>query len=213
MAGKLCLSCFRFLLISCLLVVFTPFVGCSNTLLFRRKAVLLTVVNRHFRSRATTAMSASSIALLAAILFAAFSYGQADTYTVLSSVVFIRSGERTPTNLGFTPSVLTSLGAQQAYSAGSFFRNRYVSTATPASNDRKAPIRRLSPNSYDPMQMYILAQDTQATAATAQAFMQGFYPPYVLNESMAAMVDPSSVLANESYVISHPARDSTSSKS
>lgn len=145
-------------------------------------------------------MSASSIALLAAILFAAFSYGQTDTYTVLSSVVFLRSGERTPINLGFTPSVLTSLGAQQAYSAGSFFRDRYVSTATPASNDRKAPIRRLSPNSYDPMQIYILAQDTQATAATAQAFMQGFYPPYVLNESMAAMIDPSSVLANESYV-------------
>jgi hypothetical protein len=145
-------------------------------------------------------MSASSIALLAAILFAAFSYGQDGTYTVLSSVVFIRSGERTPTNLGFTPSVLTSLGAQQAYSVGTFFRDRYVSTATPASNDNKAPIQRLSANSYDPRQIYILAQDTHATAATAQAFMQGFYPPYVLNESMAAVVDPSSVLSNETYV-------------
>ena len=146
-------------------------------------------------------MSASNVALLAAILFAAYSYAQDDTYTVLSSVVFIRSGERTPTNLGFVPSVLTSLGAQQAYSAGSFFRDRYVYTATPASNANKAPIRRLSANSYDPRQIYILAQDTHSTAATAQAFMQGFYPPYVLNESMAGMVDPSSVLANESYVI------------
>ena len=148
-------------------------------------------------------MSASSIALLVAILFAALSYGQTEgTYTVLSSVVFMRSGERTPTNLGFTPSILTSLGAQQAYSVGTFFRDRYVSTATPASNDNKAPIQRLSANSYDPRQIYILAQDTQATAATAQAFMQGFYPPYVLNESMAAVVDPSSVLANDSYVMS-----------
>jgi hypothetical protein len=51
------------------------------------------------------------------------------------------------------------------------------------------------------MQIYILAQDTQATAATAQAFMQGFYPPYVLNESLASMVDHSSVLANGSYVM------------
>ena len=159
-------------------------------------------MSRHSRVHATTAMSASSIALLVAILFAALSYGQTEgTYTVLSSVVFMRSGERTPTNLGFTPSILTSLGAQQAYSVGTFFRDRYVSTATPASNDNKAPIQRLSANSYDPRQIYILAQDTHATAATAQAFMQGFYPPYVLNESMAAVVDPSSVLANESYVM------------
>jgi hypothetical protein len=146
-------------------------------------------------------MSASSIALLAAILFAAFSYGQSDMYNVLSSVVFIRSGERSPTNLGFTPSVLTSLGAQQAYSAGTFFRDRYVSSATPSSNGNRATLRGLSPNSYDPRQMYILAQDTHSTAATAQAFMQGFYPPYVLNQSTAALIDPSSILANESYVM------------
>ena len=146
-------------------------------------------------------MSASSIAFLAAVLFAAYSYAQADTYTVLSSVVFIRSGERSPMNLGFVPSSLTSLGAQQAYTAGTFFRDRYVSSATPASNANKAPLRGLSANSYDPRQMYILAQDTHSTAATAQAFMQGFYPPYVLNESTAALVDPSSVLANQSYVM------------
>jgi hypothetical protein len=157
-------------------------------------------VSRYFQAHATTAMSASSIALLAAILFAAFSYGQDNTYTVLSSVVFIRSGERSPTNLGFTPSVLTSLGAQQAYSAGTFFRDRYVSSATPASSGNRASLRGLSPNSYDPRQMYISALDTQSTAATAQAFMQGFYPPYVLNESTAALIDPSSMLANESYV-------------
>ena len=157
-------------------------------------------MSRHSRVYATAVMSASSIAFLAAVLFAAYSYAQADTYTVLSSVVFIRSGERSPMNLGFVPSTLTSLGAQQAYSAGTFFRDRYVSSATSASNDNRAALRGLSANSYDPRQMYLLALDTHSTAATAQAFMQGFYPPYVLNESTAALIDPSSILANRSYV-------------
>jgi hypothetical protein len=48
--------------------------------------------------------------------------------------------------------------------------------------------------------MYILALDTHPTVATAQAFMQGFYPPLILNESTAGMLDPSSVLANKTYV-------------
>lgn len=146
-------------------------------------------------------MPALKIALMAAALLAPFSHAQANIYTVLSSVVFIRSGERTPQILGNDPSVLTSLGAQQAYNAGSFFRDRYVSSASSESGVNRAPLRGLSANSYDPRQMYILAQDTHPTAATAQAFMQGFYPPYVLNESTAALIDPSSVLANESYVI------------
>jgi hypothetical protein len=58
----------------------------------------------------------------------------------------------------------------------------------------------LSANSVDPREMYILALDTHPTVATAQAFMQGFYPPLILNESTAGMLDPSSVLANNTYV-------------
>lgn len=138
--------------------------------------------------------------LLGTVLLAPFSHAQTEEYTVLSTVVFVRSGERTPQILGTEPSMLTSLGAQQAYAAGSFFRDRYVSSATSRSGIDQAPLRGLSANSYDPRQMYILAVDTHPTAATAQAFMQGFYPPYVLNESTAALVEPSSVLANESYV-------------
>jgi hypothetical protein len=146
-------------------------------------------------------MFAPTIAFLATILLAPFSHAQTDSrYTVLSSVVFVRSGERTPQILGTEPSILTSLGAQQAYTAGSFFRDRYVSSTSSRSGVEKAPMRGLSANSYDPRQMYILAVDTHPAAATAQAFMQGFYPPYVLNESTAALVEPSSVLANESYV-------------
>ena len=96
--------------------------------------------------------------------------------------------------------MLTSLGAQQAHAAGSFYRDRYISSTVSKSGVDKAPLRGLSANSVDPREMYILALDTHPTVATAQAFMQGFYPPLILNESTAGMLDPSSVLANNTYV-------------
>lgn len=145
-------------------------------------------------------MLALAIAILATVLLTPFSNAQEDSYTVLSSVVFVRSGERTPRILSNVPPTLTSLGARQAYAAGSFFRNRYISSTSSDSDFDKAPLRGLSPNSVDPRQLYVLAWDSHPTIATAQAFMQGFYPPYVLNQSIAGQLDPTSVLANETYV-------------
>ena len=146
-------------------------------------------------------MFALVIALLAAVLLLPSSHAQTNPYTVLSSVVFIRSGEHTPQILTRSPATLTSLGAQQAYKAGSFLRDRYVSSTTSRSGIDKAPLRGLSANSFNPAEVYVLAQDDHPTAATAQAFMQGLYPPLVLNETMASLVDSTSVLANNSYVI------------
>jgi hypothetical protein len=145
-------------------------------------------------------MLALAIAILATVLLAPVSNAQSDSYTVLSTVVFLRSGDRTPKALGDVPTTLTSLGAQQAHAAGSFYRDRYISSAVSKSGVDKAPLRGLSANSVDPREMYILALDTHPTVATAQAFMQGFYPPLILNESTAGMLDPSSVLANNTYV-------------
>jgi hypothetical protein len=145
-------------------------------------------------------MLALAIAILATVLLAPVSNAQSDSYTVLSTVVFLRSGDRTPKVLGDVPTTLTSLGAQQAHAAGSFYRDRYISSAVSKSGVDKAPLRGLSANSVDPREMYILALDTHPTVATAQAFMQGFYPPLILNESTAGMLDPSSVLANNTYV-------------
>lgn len=43
--------------------------------------------------------------------------------------------------------------------------------------------------------------DDEATAVSAQAFMQAFYPPYNLNSNVTAeYLDPSSVLANDTYI-------------
>lgn len=151
-------------------------------------------------------MLALAIAVLATVLLTPYSNAQSDTtsddsYTVLASVAFVRTGERSPAlTSDRTPSALTSLGAQQAHNAGSFLRSRYVATSGSRSGITRAPLRGLSANSVDPRQFYVLALDTQPLVASAQAIVQGFYPPFVLNETTAVLMDPSSVLANGTYV-------------
>lgn len=155
-------------------------------------------------------MFAGVTALVAAVALLPLTVAQQDKqYTVWSSVIFSRTGDRTPLILGDIPTTLTSLGAQQAYSAGAFFRNRYIasvpnlfdnSSESEAQGIDKAPLWGLSAESVDVQQLYAQALDTQASVASAQAFLQGFYPPFVLNESMALTMDPTSVLANGTFV-------------
>lgn len=104
---------------------------------------------------------------------------QSKKYTVWSSVIFSRTGERTPVMLGDMNSILTPLGANQSYTAGSFMRDRYFGdyTANGVPDVGGAPIQGLSGNTFDVDQVYIGCQDIQYTAASAQAFLQGFYPP------------------------------------
>ena len=61
-------------------------------------------------------------------------------YTVWSSVVLVRTGERTPLIDDFLPYELTSYGAQQSFNAGSFLRNRYI-TANDTSQENGAFLR------------------------------------------------------------------------
>lgn len=117
-------------------------------------------------------------ALLATLLYASQSLAQTGvgTYTVWSSVVFSRTGERTPLWLGGEPVILTPYGATQSYTAGSFMRERYFGDFS-NSGTSGAPIQGLSANTIDVDQVYIGSQSFQWMAASAQAFLQGFYPP------------------------------------
>lgn len=153
-------------------------------------------------------MAAPALALIAAGLFAS-TVAAEEQYTVWSSVIFSRTGDRTPSVLGNIPTTLTSLGAQQAYNAGAFFRERYIASVPNLLNGSdsgtadgidKAPLWGLSALRVDDQQLYALALDTQSSVASAQAFLQGFYPPYTLDSKMAATIDPTSLLANGSYV-------------
>jgi hypothetical protein len=101
------------------------------------------------------------------------------TETMLGSVLVVLNGENTPLLTSSTIE-LTPLGAQQLYSAGALFRERYV--APPASfNDSSttssAPIEGINTYYIDNSQMVLMSRNDEYVAASAQAFMQGLYPP------------------------------------
>ncbi|KAF2217145.1 hypothetical protein CERZMDRAFT_64463 [Cercospora zeae-maydis SCOH1-5] len=128
----------------------------------------------------------------------------APRYVVWSSVVFTRTGERTPEILGETPPQLTSTGAQEAYAAGSFFRSRYmrVSNGTVGDEASGGELVGLDKNRYDQGQTYSLALEQQYNLATQQAFMQGLYPAYTPANGTDDDADPYHVytLANGTVV-------------
>lgn len=148
-------------------------------------------------------MLARFVALAAAVALAP-ELANAQVYTVWASVMFSRTGERTPEVLGYIPTTLTSLGATQSYNSGAFFRNRYITSANASSGANvalSAPLQGLAANSIDNLQTYTIALDEQYCVASAQAFLQGLYPPFQLNNNvMATVYDPTSVLSNGSYV-------------
>ncbi|KAF2461179.1 histidine phosphatase superfamily [Lineolata rhizophorae] len=161
-------------------------------------------------------MLAFFVALLAAVILAptAAEPGkrQVDYHNVRASVVYTVAGEATPASLGsFGPQHLTSLGAQQLFAAGSFFRQRYLVNDDDGPTDGTTdeayrPIAGLSADIVNDDHLYALTTDDQPNVASAQAFLQGLYPPFEIAGSDAAatatQLDPSSVLSNGSYVSS-----------
>lgn len=114
--------------------------------------------------------------------------------TIWASVVYSYHGDRTPLVLP-VQNVLTPLGAQQLFSSGSFFRQRYL--AAPAgAQEANHSINGILHNSYDSSQTYIISTLQDYVVASAQAFCQGLYPP--LNQSSG--IDPASKLANGSII-------------
>ncbi|KAK4975674.1 hypothetical protein LTR28_008919 [Elasticomyces elasticus] len=148
-------------------------------------------------------MFALFVALLASVLLvhpiSSVVNAEALSYTIHSSVIFARTGERTPQFLGSIPTTLTSLGAQQSYRQGAFFRDRYLAWYS-NSNQGNALLAGLSVYTVKAQQLSALALNRQYIVASAQAFLQGLYPPHSLNASAAPSLDPTSVLANSSYI-------------
>lgn len=89
--------------------------------------------------------------------------------TVLGVYIFSRHGDRTPKALA--PANLTSLGQEQVYSSGNYYRNKYVAS------DATSPIYKLSDDIAVASQMAITSQVDTVLQSSAQAFMQGVYPP------------------------------------
>ncbi|OCK80247.1 phosphoglycerate mutase-like protein [Lepidopterella palustris CBS 459.81] len=121
-------------------------------------------------------------------------------YQLHGAVVFTRTGERTPELDSSGPRQLTALGAQQLYAVGEAFRGRYINSLNGITGLGQQPIIDISANVVDNDQTYVLAADEPYLVASAQAFMQGLYPPFTLNKTAAIMLDPSYILANGSYI-------------
>src|SRR5436190_14616981 len=117
-----------------------------------------------------------------AVAFIGLQYIPAAAPTILqeqiwATVIFSQYGDRTPYILPQTY-MLTPLGAQQLYSAGSGFRGRYISAGTSSSqNGASTLIDGISEFQLDTNQVTTESAADQFIVASAQAFMQGLYPP------------------------------------
>lgn len=129
----------------------------------------------------------STLALLvglAALVATSFGQYTESEETVWSSVAYILSGESTPLrgSASASGSTLTPLGAQQMLQAGSVFRARYLTlngnlTEAQSRLTTQAPIKDIELSAIDNSQLNIAATDDMRTSTSAQAFMQGLYPP------------------------------------
>jgi hypothetical protein len=113
--------------------------------------------------------------------------------TTWGTVILSLNGECIPELADAFP-YITPLGGQQAFAAGSAIRTRYLEG--PGTNVTNSyPIPGLAVNAIDNIQLYLLARDDDYIAGSAQAFMQGVYPPLG-----SAYVDEESILSNGTLV-------------
>ncbi|KAE8349584.1 histidine phosphatase superfamily [Aspergillus coremiiformis] len=99
------------------------------------------------------------------------------------------------------PKALTPYGASEMYGAGSVFRDRYVAIhandSTPSTR-----VRDLSPYLIDAEEVDILSTTDPWVVASAQAFMQGLYPP--LEKSFNATFSDSSFQLADGSIATAP---------
>ncbi|KAM5439029.1 hypothetical protein McanMca71_003431 [Microsporum canis] len=127
------------------------------------------------------------ISLVLFILQASASAKSTPRQVVWGSVAFIRNGETVPYGLSGART-LTPVGAQQLAGAGYAFRSRYL---TPSLNPSLSlsKIKGLS-SSLNNDEIQISSTSDQNVAASAQAFMQGLYPPSI------GLADSGNILSN-----------------
>jgi len=120
-----------------------------------------------------------------------------DAYHAHGAFAFIRTGERTPALTGDTQ-VLTAVGANQMYELGQNLRARWIDNSGNAQLGRQN-IANMSVDMINNDQISIQTLDTQYLVSSAQAFMQGMYPPHALGNS-TGLGDSTGLLANGSLV-------------
>jgi hypothetical protein len=120
-----------------------------------------------------------------------------DAYHPHGAFAFIRSGERTPYLTGDSQD-LTAVGAQQMYQFGQNLRARWIDGDGNAGLGRQN-IANMSVDMLNNDQISIQTLDTQYLVSSAQAFMQGMYPPHALGNS-SGLGDSTGLLADGTVV-------------
>jgi hypothetical protein len=121
-----------------------------------------------------------------------------DSYHPHAAFAFVRTGERTPLFRNGSP-VLTALGAQQMFRLGQNLRTRYISGDAPAGLGVQQ-IPGMSPDALNNDQVLVQTSDDPHLVASAQAFMQGLYPPHNIANSNGTGSSIGSLLSNGSAI-------------
>jgi hypothetical protein len=121
-----------------------------------------------------------------------------DAYHPHAAFAFIRTGERTPT-VRPSPPVLTALGAQQMFRLGQNLRTRYISGNASASLGVQH-IAGMSRDTLNNNQILVQTLDKQYLVSSAQAFMQGLYPPHNIANSNGTGSSTGDLLSNGSAI-------------
>jgi hypothetical protein len=95
--------------------------------------------------------------------------------TVLGAYIFHRHGDRTPKALA--PTNLTSLGYEQVYSSGQYYRSRYLSGSS--------KILGINQDEVKLSQLAVTAPVDNVLQNSAQGFLQGLYPPVETVQTLA----------------------------
>ncbi|RHZ46730.1 uncharacterized protein CDV56_103574 [Aspergillus thermomutatus] len=116
-----------------------------------------------------------ALAAAAALQFPTLVAAQDLKEQVWSIFAYTLHGDSIPNALP-RPRALTPYGASELYAAGSAFRARYVAVHSEGS-DVSTRIPSLSPYALEAEEISVLSSTDQPVVASAQAFMQGLYPP------------------------------------
>ncbi|KAF2973024.1 hypothetical protein GQX73_g525 [Xylaria multiplex] len=127
--------------------------------------------------------------------------------TVLGVYIFSRHGDRTPKALA--PTNLTSLGAEQVYTSGGWYRDQYVAS------DASTPIPALSRDIAALTQLTVTAPVDNVLQNSAQAFLQGLYPPAgsITTQELRNETEVTAPLGGYQYIPVNAVESAASSKS
>lgn len=95
--------------------------------------------------------------------------------TILGAYIFHRHGDRS--SKSYPPVLLTSQGVDQMYRSGSWYRSRYVQ------DKASSQIHGISSDSAVLSQLSVTSPADDVLQNSAQAFLQGLYPPVIKTSS------------------------------